>query len=166
MPSAKILFALCCATSAFCADLDSDPVFGFWQLNNAKSRLAATPPPVSMFRRYQPEREGLTRISEIRLDPGGTQIEVDYVASYDGEECPLYFRRSDNHALVKSNLTVSFRRIDRRRVEGVFRTQGKETYRFTRVVSKDGRRLHVRIVEIDSSDQKAITLLVYDRMST
>jgi hypothetical protein len=164
MLRARVIALCCVATSAFCADLTTDPVLGSWQLNNAKSLLTPSSPPVSVFRSYQAGRDGFIHISETRLDAKGAKIEINYAVSYDGEEYPLFFRASDTHVLVKSNETVSFRRVDQRTVRGVFRTQGIATHRFTRTVSKDGQQLRVLVVRIHQP--KTVTLLVYERAAT
>jgi hypothetical protein len=168
IPAKNTLFALaaCLSFSAVRGDWSNDPVLGSWRLNDAKCRFSSPVPSVSIMRNYQPAGGGLTRISETRLLPDEQRILVEYVARYDSKEYAIFVTPAGTGAPTKSDDTVSFRRVDRYTVEGVFRRHGSETSEFTREVSKDRQTLYVRITGIDSSGHQILTVLVYDRLVT
>jgi len=152
--------------SSASGELGGDPVFGVWRLNEAECQFSSAVPPVSVTRSYQPVAGELTRISETRLIAGGRSIVVEYAAGYEGREYPIFVKEGDVSAPTKSEETVSFRRIDRYTVSGVFRDHGKAHSSFTRVVSKDGQKLYVTITRMDSTGGEVRSLLVYDRLIT
>lgn len=145
-------------------DTNNDPVLGSWRLNTVKPQFSTTTS-ASVMRSYQASGSGLTRISETRLIPGG-QMLIEYATRYDGEESPIFVREDGWSAPIKSDSTVSFRRINRYTVTGLFRNQGNRTSEFTRIVSADGQHLLVRVLGIDSTGDQTVTVLVYDRITT
>jgi hypothetical protein len=117
-------------------------------------------------RSYQEAAAGFTRIFETRAIRDGQRTLIEYAARYDGKEYPIFVTDSGTGARTRSDYTVSFRRVNRQTVEGVFRNHGYTTSEFTRVVSDDGQRLSVRIVGVDSAGRQVLTLLVYERLVT
>jgi hypothetical protein len=164
--SAPIVLTSCLALPPLGGDFDKDPALGGWRLNESKCRFSSMVPSVSVMRSYQAEATGFTRIIETRFIPAGQQVIVEYVTRYDGKEYPIFVGHGDTSARTRSDYTVSFRRVDRHTVEGVFRHHGNKTSEFTRVVSNDGQSLSVSIAGIDSTGRQIRTLLVYDRLVT
>jgi hypothetical protein len=147
-------------------DSTSDPVLGSWRLNESKCRFSSMPPAVSVVRTFQRASGGFTRILETRLTPEGEQVLVEYAAAYNGKEYPIFITQGAAGGSARSDDTVSFRRINRNTVEGVFRNHGNQTSEFTRSVSNDGQTLSIKISGIDSTGRRILTLLVYDRLTT
>jgi len=166
--SAPLAIALASAVvfSTAGGDSASDPVFGSWPLNEAKSQFSSIAPAVSVVRTFQAASGGWTRILETRLTPEGGPILVEYIAAYDGGKYPIFISHGATGRRTKSDDTVSFRRVNRTTVEGAFRNRGNKTAEFTRSVSDDEQTLSVKISGIDSTGRRIVTLLVYDRLTT
>src|SRR4051794_18217297 len=144
----QVLFFACVGVMAWMPALhadETDAVIGTWKLNLLSSRGLVSLPK-SVIRRYQSTSAGM-RVIETSVDQTGVRSYVEYTAKYDGKEYPVLTSFGDGRAMVRSSETIALQRLDQFTVAGTGRIEGKVVYEFKRVLSRDGRRLTISVLE-------------------
>ncbi len=108
----------------------TDPIFGTWELNIAKSNYDPGPSPKSATWKYEAVGNGW-KYSGKTVNADGTTSDTTWTAYFDGKDYP-YIGSADID-------TISLKRIDRHNTEGTFKKAGKVTGHGKRVVSQDGK---------------------------
>jgi len=120
------------AISIPAAAQSSDPVFGTWQLNVAKSTYSPGPAPKSSTRTYVAVKNGY-KFSSKGIDAEGKAVATEFTAYYDGKYHPM-----TGSTTVDSIMVV---RVDANNSSSTQTKAGKVMLHTTRVVSKDGKTL-------------------------
>jgi hypothetical protein len=118
------------AVSAFAQG--SDPIYGTWKLNVAKSTYSAGNVPKSQTRVYAAAGKGY-KFTATGVDAAGKATKTEFTVAYDGKNVPV-----TGSAAYDS---INVKRVDANTLEAVQSKGGKVVGRTHRVLSKDGKTL-------------------------
>lgn len=108
----------------------SEPLFGTWKLDAAKSKYTPGPAPKNSTKRYEPYQGGV-KASQDTTTAKGTQQHIEIVGAMDGKDYP-----STGNPEID---TYSFRKVADRTYEIVQKKAGKVVYTVRTTVSDDGK---------------------------
>jgi len=146
-----VLVALPLVTQA-----QSNPKFGTWKLNPAKSKLNG-PPPRSDTRVYEDRGSGVFHSTRTGVDARGEPFLSQYAAKVDGKEYPRLVKGSGAMS------SIAFTMIDARSVAWTVKIDGEVAMTGTSVVSEDERMLTTTVRRADARGQRIETVSVYDK---
>jgi len=109
----------------------SDPFSGTWKLNPEKSRLP-WPAPQSLISHIHADATSI-KVREELVSDKGQRFTVTLHAQFDGKDYPV---SGSPYADA-----VSYERVDRHTIKGIFKKAGKVAGTETVVVSQDGRTM-------------------------
>ncbi len=136
----------------------TDGKIGTWDLDIAASRLL-TPAPRVDIRQYEEAGDGMVRSTHSVVDAGGKESVTIYTARDDGRPYPM------RNAAGADLGTIALTRRDRFNQDFVTMRAGQETGRGRTTLSRDGRRMTMRItVRIGSDRREMVT--VFRRRAT
>ncbi|HXW04283.1 MAG TPA: hypothetical protein VD833_03550 [Vicinamibacterales bacterium] len=133
----------------------TDPAFGTWKLNVAKSTFSPGPPPKEMTATIAPDGTG-RKVSVTGLEADGTPIKWGYTANFDREE----YKLSGNNPNAD---VVSLRRVSANTTRATFKLAGKETLVNGVSVSEDGKTLTVASSGVDGKGRTVKSTLVFEK---
>jgi hypothetical protein len=129
----------------------ANPWLGKWTMNIAKSTYAG-PPPKSATHWFVETRDGMTQIIE-QVTADGRKLRSEVTVKLDGKDYPV---QGD----AQRDSTRAFRRIDRRTLEVINKTDGKVTSTIREVISPDGK---TRTATTTGRNAKSPNVLVFER---
>jgi hypothetical protein len=145
---------MACLCSGQLAAQPADPINGTWELNVAKSRFDPGPAPRSQTRTYESDGK-VVHMTSRGVNAEGQITEVEYTASYDGEDAPMPGSPVAD--------TVSLKRIDYSTSEATLKKNGKVVSTSTRVISKDGKEMTVTTTGQNEKGQTIRSELLFER---
>ena len=131
-----------------------DAAIGTWKLNVAKSKYDPGPAPKTQTLTYEAAGQSV-RITSQTSDARGQQTLIQYTASYDGRDYPVFGGEDFD--------TTALRRIDGFTVEGIRKRGGRVVQTFARVVSADRKVLTITTKGTNASGQQVNNVVVYER---
>lgn len=134
----------------------SNPLFGAWKANSAKSKYVPGPPPRSQTLKYEADPQGMKHITD-GVNAKGSPTHNEWVASFDGKDYPY----QTNNAQAPADLTVALKKINERTTEVIRKEGGKVTSTFILKVSPDGKTL--TRTSRDANGKPTKEVVVYDR---
>ena len=136
----------------------SNPRFGTWTLNSAKSSDSAKPLPTRQTQTEEPSGDAVT--STIEGSAGdGSRISYTFTASYyDGKDNPMIGVGIPNGAD-----TLALKGIDDHTFETTLKRAGKVVLTTREVISQDGMMLTVTTKGTSQAGQPTSSVLVYDK---
>ena len=159
MKQRRTLFALAAVvgtvalTSALLAQ-STEPWFGTWKLNVARSKYSPGPGPKTSTTKLEPWEGGFKHSTEFVTAQGETR-HVEYTGKFDGK---------DNLVAGHSNAdTINYRRIDDHTYEVVEKKNGKATTTATVVISGNGLIRTQTMTGKNAQGQTVNNVLSYDR---
>jgi hypothetical protein len=129
----------------------SNPWLGKWTMNLAKSTYTGAPPK-SATHWFVETPDGMTQIIE-QVTADGRKLRTEVTARIDGKDYPV---AGD----AQRDSTRAFRRIDRRTLEVINKTDGKVTSTIREVISADGK---TRTATATGRNAASPNVLVFDR---
>ena len=132
----------------------SNPRFGTWKLDPAKSEYEGpAAPPKARTVTIQPAGDGEKTLSETVL-PDGTTRTAEFTANYDGKDYPVVGSPQVD--------TVALRRVDLNTIERTDKKGGQPFATFKIVVSPDGKTMTVSASGATQNNPWSL-VEVYDR---
>lgn len=131
-----------------------DAALGTWKLNVAESKYDPGPAPKEQTLTYEAAGRAV-RVTSQTVDPQGTNVLIQYTATYDGVDYPVSGGVDFD--------TTSLKRIDAFTVEGTRKLAGKVVQTFRRVVSQDRKRMTITTTGTNARGQRINNVVVYDR---
>jgi hypothetical protein len=128
-----------------------NPWLGKWTMNLAKSTYAG-PAPKSATHWFVETKDGMIQIIE-QVTADGRKLRTEVTAKLDGKDYPV-------SGDAQRDSTRAFRRIDRRTLEVINKTDGKMTSTIREVISPDGK---TRTATAIGRDARSPNVLVFDR---
>jgi hypothetical protein len=135
----------------------SNPFFGSWKLNLAKSKYSSGPAPQSQTQTYEAHGDGM-KVSLEGIAADGTRIAWSYTADFDGKDYPISGTGAPNGADM-----VTIRRIGANSYEATFKKAGKMVGTGRDTVSKDGKVKTVAAKGTDANGKPVTRALVWDK---
>ena len=132
----------------------TDAALGTWKLNVAKSRYEPGPAPKEQTLLYEAAGRAV-RITSQTVDPQGTNVIIQYSATYDGRDYPVSGGVDFD--------TTSLKLIDPFTVEGTRKLAGRVVQTFTRVVSNDRKTLTITTTGTNARGQRVDNVVIYER---
>ncbi len=132
----------------------SDPVFGTWVLNVAKSTYSPGPGPKSGTRTYSAVTNGY-KFSSKGIDAQGKPTTGDFTAHFDGR----YYPRSGS-ATVDS---IMVKRIDANTTESTQKKGNKVVVHTQRKISKDGKTMTATATGTNADGKAYKNVEVFDK---
>src|SRR5450759_5161466 len=142
------------AAAAVAAAQFSDPVFGTWVLNLAKSTYSPGPGPESGTRTYSAAANGY-KFSAKGIDAQGKPTTGDFTAHFDGR----YYPRSGS-ATVDS---IMVKRIDANTTESTQKKGNKVVVHTQRKISKDGKTMTATATGTNADGKAYKNVEVFDK---
>jgi hypothetical protein len=136
---------------------EDNPFVGTWKLNTAKSKFEGAPAPKSQTRTITAEGNSV-KYSFEGVAADGTPFAFSFVTNYDGKDCPVTGTGTPAGAD-----SISLKRVNTHKIEGVLKKGGKEVGRVTSEVSKDGKVATVKGEGKGADDKVYSTDTVYDK---
>ena len=134
----------------------SDPAFGTWKLNLAKSKYSNAPAPKSLTRTVEAQDNGF-KVSYEGVSADGSQIAYGFTARLDGSD----FAISGSGTPAGADF-ISLKRINMNTTEATFRKGGGAVLIATSEVSNDGKVTTTR-TKGAGANAKESTLAVFDK---
>ena len=131
----------------------TNPHFGTWKMNAAKSTFSPGPAQKSETIVYAAAGQGV-KFSAEGVNGDGSKFAVAYTANYDGRDVPV------TGAIDEA---VSLKRINATAVEETGKKSGKVVRIITDVVSADGKSLTSTWKGVNAEGQAVKNVIVYDR---
>lgn len=131
----------------------TNPHFGTWKMNAAKSTFSPGPAQKSETIVYAAAGQGV-KFSAEGVNGDGSKFAVAYTANYDGRDVPV------TGAIDEA---VSLKRINATAVEETGKKSGKVVRIITDVVSADGKSLTSTWKGVNAEGQAVNNVIVYDR---
>ena len=131
----------------------TNPHFGTWKMNAAKSTFSPGPAQKSETIVYAAAGQGV-KFSAEGVNGDGSKFAVAYTANYDGRDVPV------TGAIDEA---VSLKRINATAVEETGKKSGKVVRIITDVVSADGKSLTSTWKGVNAEGQSVNNVIVYDR---
>ena len=132
----------------------SNPRFGTWKLNVAKSKYDPGPAPQSVTMKIEAAGEGEKSTTE-GVNATGAPTKTEYTAQYDGKD---YAMTGSQNADM-----VSLKRIDARTLERTDKKGEKVVLTSTRVVSEDGKTMTVTTTGTNAQGQAMNNVTVWEK---
>ena len=132
----------------------SNPRFGTWKLNVAKSTYDPGPAPQSVTMKIEAAGEGERATTE-GVNATGAPTKTEYTAQYDGKDYPI--TGSQNADMV------SLKRIDARTLERTDKKGDKVVATSTRVVSEDGKTMTATTKGTNAQGQAVNNVTVWEK---
>lgn len=129
----------------------SNPWLGKWSMNLAKSTYTGAAPK-SATHWFVATADGMTQIIE-QVAADGRRLRSEVTARIDGKDYPV---AGD----AQRDSTRAFRRIDRRTMEVINKTDGKVTSTIREIISPDGK---TRTATATGRNARSPNVLVFDR---
>jgi hypothetical protein len=129
-------------------------LIGTWKLNLAKSRFNPGPAPKAMTIVYSAAGEGVKIVADVTPAEGAAQ-RWEMSGNYDGKDNPI----TGNPAADK----VSFKKVDDRTGESIFKKDGKVTATNHRVLSADGKTLTITSKGLTADGKPRSDVQVFDK---
>ncbi len=145
-----VAFASAVAVTVFA---QTNPHFGTWKMNAAKSTFSPGPAQKSETIVYAAAGQGV-KFSAEGVNGDGSKFAVAYTANYDGRDVPV------TGAIDEA---VSLKRINATAVEETGKKSGKVVRIITDVVSADGKSLTSTWKGVNAEGQAVNNVIVYDR---
>jgi hypothetical protein len=137
------------------AQSDSDPVYGTWKLNLAKSTFDPGPAPQSQTRTYEAAPGGSTKVTvQITSASGQTQM---VSATFKGDGTPHPVTGSLNYDMISTT------RISPLQSKDVLMRSGKVIGQMIRIESSDYKILTATYTFTTPSGRSEHDVMVYDR---
>jgi hypothetical protein len=146
------LLTLALVTVATAAD---EPFVGTWKLNVNKSRYGLRQPQKSEILQIDTQQNGLKYLAD-GIDAEGKNIHFEFSPKYDGEYYPVT-------GTVAAGSAMALKKVDANTRELVLKIEGKEVQRRRDVVSQNGKTLTRTVTAINSQEQDAKDVIVFDR---
>lgn len=137
------------------AQSDSDPVFGTWALNLAKSTFEPGPAPKNQIRTYEPTPDGKTKVTVQTTT--ATDQTLTSSATYKGDGTPHPVTGNPNFDMISTT------RISLLRSKDVLMRSGKIIGEMIRVESSDHKVLTATYTYTKPTGQSEHDVMVYDR---
>jgi hypothetical protein len=131
----------------------SDPFFGTWKFNAAKSKFEPGPPYKSETRTSQ--RAGDVKVERVNAD-GKTQA-YEYRVKYNGKDYPITGQGPNGAD------TIAIKRIDANTLQATLKNASTVLFTAKDVVSKDGSVMTFTSKGIDANGQRFNNVVVYDK---
>ena len=128
-------------------------VIGRWELNVPKSTFRPGPPPKSLTRVYEASEENV-KYTDITVDAEGKAAVSEWTGSYDGKDYPVP-GSPDVMQAVKAS--------DPFRSTFTIKKAGKVVGTGTRVISRDGKVMTIRLKLTDPKGQTFNNISVFER---
>jgi hypothetical protein len=132
----------------------SDPVFGTWVLNVAKSTYSPGPGPKSSTRTYTAVENGYKFASK-GIDAQGKPAAAEFTAHFDGKYYPMTGSTTVDSIMVK--------RIDANHTKSTQKKGNKVVIHTSRVISKDGKTLTATATGKDAAGKAYKNVELFDR---
>ena len=132
----------------------SNPRFGTWKLNVAKSKYDPGPAPQSVTMKIEAAGEGEKSTTE-GVNATGAPTKTEYTAQYDGKD---YAMTGSQNADM-----VSLKRIDARTLERTDKKGEKVVLTSTRVISEDGKTMTVTTKGTNAQGQAMNNVTVWEK---
>ena len=132
----------------------SNPRFGTWKLNVAKSTYDPGPAPQSSTTKIEAAGEGEKAITE-GVNATGAPTKTEYTAQYDGKDYPLTGSQNAD--------TLALKRIDARTLERTDKKGDKVVATSTHVVSEDGKTRTVTSKGTNAQGQATNNVTVWEK---
>jgi hypothetical protein len=135
--------------------LAADPFVGTWKLNVNKSRYGLRQPQKSEILQIDAQQNGLKYLAD-GIDAEGKNIHFEFSPKYDGKYYPVT-------GTVAAGSAMALKKVDANTRELVLKIEGKDVQRRRDVVSQDGKTLTRTVTAINSQEQEAKDVIVFDR---
>jgi hypothetical protein len=132
----------------------SNPRFGTWKLNVAKSKYDPGPAPQSGTMKLEAAGEGEKSTTE-GVNATGAPTKTEYTAQYDGKDYALTGAQNAD--------TLALKRIDARTMERANKKGDKVVATSTWVVSEDGKTMTVTTKGTNAQGQAMSNVTVWDK---
>jgi hypothetical protein len=137
------------------AQTGTDPVFGTWKLNIAKSTFEPGPAPKNQTRVYEATADGSTKVTiQTTTASGETQMRG---STYKEDGTPHAVTGSQNYDMAATT------RVNALRAKDTLTRSGKVVGQLTRVESKDLKVMTITLAFTTPSGQSEHDVLVYER---
>ena len=129
-------------------------VIGRWELNVAKSSFRPGPPPKSLTRVYEASGENV-KYTDSLVDADGTADVSAWTGSYDGKDSPIAGSPDVDAQAIKAS--------DPFRSTFTLKKAGKVVGTGTRVVSRDGKVMTIRVKLTNAKGQTFTNVRVFEK---
>jgi hypothetical protein len=133
----------------------TDPMFGTWKLNVAKSKFSPGPAPKEMTATMEAAGPG-RKVSVTGTNADGTPIKWGYSGNFDRKENKVTGTNPDADV-------VMLRRVSARATRTTFKLAGKQTLVNGVSVSEDGKTLAIAQTGVNAKGQTVKNNLIFDR---
>jgi hypothetical protein len=132
----------------------SNPLFGTWKLNLAKSKYTGMPAPKEMTRIVEADGDSV-KYSNTGIAADGSPITFGFTVKYDGKDYPV-----TGKAPFEAD-TIAIKRVNDYTYEAVLKKGGQPVGNTKVTVSKDGKFTTLTGTGVADSTKKSVT--VYDK---
>lgn len=133
----------------------TDPMFGVWKLNVAKSMFSPGPAPKEMTATIEAAGAG-RKVTVTGINADGTPIKWGYTGNFDREEYKVTGTNPDADVVI-------LRRVSERATRTTYKLAGKETLVNGLSVSEDGKTLAVATTGVNAKGQTVKNNLVLEK---
>jgi hypothetical protein len=139
----------------------NDASIGTWRLSIPKSTLSG-PAPRNETVTIEAVEDGV-RFTAKGTDTDGRPFSRTYTATLNGKDAPVTFTGAGS--TMQDYDTVSVKRLDARKTEGVLKKNGQVVMTYSRVVSRDGDTMTITTTGTPGPGGRTINVAVYDKES-
>jgi dipeptidyl aminopeptidase/acylaminoacyl peptidase len=133
----------------------TDPMFGVWKLNVAKSTYSPGPAPKEMTVTIEAAGPG-RKVSVTGTNADGTPIKWGYTGNFDRKENKVTGTNPDGDV-------VMLRRVSARATRSTYKLAGKQTLVSGLSVSEDGKTLAVATTGVNAKGQTVKNNLILEK---
>jgi hypothetical protein len=155
--SLMVLAVVFCTAMSGLLWAQDNPFSGTWKLNTAKSKFEPGPGPKSMTRTIVAQGAGASYSFE-GVSADGASITYSFSTNYDGKDSAITGAGAPGGAD-----TIALKRINSRKVEGVFKKDGKEIGKVVAELSTDGKVATVKVKGKTGDGKEFSAATVYDK---
>jgi hypothetical protein len=133
----------------------TDPMFGVWKLNVAKSTFSPGPAPKEMTATIEAAGPG-RKVTVTGTNADGTPIKWGYTGNFDRKENKVTGTNPDGDV-------VMLRRVSARATRSTYKLAGKQTLVSGLSVSEDGKTLAVATTGVNAKGQTVKNNLILEK---
>jgi hypothetical protein len=148
------LFAIALPVTGL-TDEATNPLFGTWLMDRAKSTFIPAPGPKGQMRTYAPAAGDGEKLTARGIDAEGRMTLVQYTARYDGHDYAITGSSGGD--------LISLARIDRYTTRSTQKRAGNAVIISTRTVSNDGKTLTVTTKGMTAEGTVIDSVMIFDR---
>jgi hypothetical protein len=157
-PSVRGCLTGLAATAILCVGVaaqQTDPMFGVWKLNVAKSTFSPGPAPKEMTATIAGEGAG-RKVTVTGINADGTPIKWGYTGNFDRKENKVTGTNPDADVVI-------LRRVSARATRTTYKLAGKQTLVNGLSVSEDGKTLAVATTGVNAKGQTVKNNLILEK---